>query len=81
MAVSMVQICTHDSYCNILLGTLGMTRSLSDVKYKQNKDLPPEEQAVIAVPDTQNHLITSEDGFLVLASDGGIFPIISLTAI
>ncbi len=64
--------------CDILLGTLAMTRSLGDVKYK-NRDLPCAKRVVTAVPDVVTYKVTSDDEFIVLASDGKYLSV-SLTA-
>ena len=69
-----MQILDYD----ILLGTLAMTRSLGDAKYK-NRDLPCAKQIVTAVPDVVTYKVTSEDEFIVLASDGKYLSV-SLTA-
>lgn len=37
---------------------------------KQNKDLPPEEQMISALPDVRKLTLTHEDEFMVLACDG-----------
>ena len=60
---------------HVLLGTLAMTRSLGDEKYKQ-KPLPPEEQMVIADPELISLQIEPEYEFLVLATDGNMFSIL-----
>lgn len=41
-----------------------------DHTYKQNKDLPAEEQMITALPDIKVLEITPEDEFMVLACDG-----------
>ena len=43
---------------------------LGDHSYKQNADLPPEEQMITALPDIQSRTLDEEDEFLVLACDG-----------
>lgn len=48
---------------------LGVARSIGDVNFKDNTDLPPEKQAVIAYPDIIEEKATSGD-YLVLACDG-----------
>ncbi|XP_066931681.1 protein phosphatase 1G-like [Clytia hemisphaerica] len=51
-------------------GGINLTRAVGDHAYKQNKDLPPEEQAVTALPDVRVQDLTDEDEFMVLACDG-----------
>jgi len=51
-------------------GGINLTRAIGDHGYKQNKDLPAEKQAVIALPDVRVTDLTEEDEFLVLACDG-----------
>ena len=55
-----------------------MTRSLGDANYK-NRDLPCAKRVVTAVPDVVTRKVTSEDEFIVLASDGR-YSSVSLTA-
>lgn len=49
---------------------LNVSRSIGDLDYKKNLDLPPTEQAVTAVPSIKEETITPEDRFIVLVSDG-----------
>jgi len=49
---------------------LNLSRALGDFEYKGNKDLPPEEQKVIAVPEICTLPLTDKDEFLLLACDG-----------
>lgn len=49
---------------------LRMSRSFGDFYMKQNSHLPPEKQAVIAVPEVMTHTRGPSDAFLVLACDG-----------
>ena len=52
-------------------GLLAVSRAFGDFDYKSNKDLKPEEQAVICVPDiTIQKRSPLRDRFLVLACDG-----------
>lgn len=51
-------------------GGLNLSRAIGDHSYKQNADLPPEEQMITALPDIQSRTIDDEDEFLVLACDG-----------
>ena len=50
---------------------LATSRAFGDFDYKGNTDLPPEEQAVVSVPDFEVHVRDEDtDLFLVLACDG-----------
>ena len=50
---------------------LAVSRAFGDFEYKRNKDLGPNEQAVVAIPDVRTHIRDHEkDCFLVLACDG-----------
>ncbi|CAM9244601.1 unnamed protein product [Phaeothamnion confervicola] len=51
-------------------GNLNLSRSIGDLKYKQNKTVPPEAQMITAEPDVTTYLLTPKDEFLVLACDG-----------
>jgi serine/threonine protein phosphatase PrpC len=52
-------------------GNLNLSRSLGDLKYKQVKHLPPEEQMITAEPDIELFEIhPEEDEFFILACDG-----------
>ncbi|KAK9695231.1 Protein phosphatase 2C 2, partial [Basidiobolus ranarum] len=51
-------------------GNLALSRAIGDFEFKQNSKLSAEQQAVTADPDVTEHLITSEDEFIVLACDG-----------
>jgi protein phosphatase 2C family protein 2/3 len=53
-----------------LLGDLAMSRAFGHFYMKTNEDLTVEEQVVTANPEITSHDISSEDEFLVLASDG-----------
>ena len=54
-----------------------MSRSIGDHAYKDNLDLPPQEQMIISCPDVQTTLLIEGDRFIVLACDG-IFEVMSL---
>jgi len=54
---------------NRVNGALAMTRVLGDARYK-DYDLPPENHIVTAIPELVSYPVVSDDGFLVLASDG-----------
>lgn len=51
-------------------GNLNLSRSLGDMKYKQNQDLPWTHQLISAEPDIIIEDIRDEDEFFVLACDG-----------
>eukprot|EP01006_Ploeotia_vitrea_P045298 TRINITY_DN66928_c5_g9_i1.p1 TRINITY_DN66928_c5_g9~~TRINITY_DN66928_c5_g9_i1.p1 ORF type:complete len:311 (+),score=28.32 TRINITY_DN66928_c5_g9_i1:141-935(+) len=51
-------------------GNLSLSRAIGDFEFKQNKNLPPEDQAISANPDVTCTPLTDEDEFLVLACDG-----------
>lgn len=61
-------IVTGDGRVN---GGLNLSRALGDHAYKQNTELPPEEQMISAEPDIKKATIDPEqDEFMVLACDG-----------
>lgn len=43
---------------------------VGDHRYKQNKDLPPEQQMITALPDVKNLVLDPEHDFMILACDG-----------
>lgn len=51
-------------------GNLNLSRSLGDLKYKQNKKLTPSEHPVTANPDTSKVLRKPEDEFIIMGCDG-----------
>ena len=51
-------------------GNLNLSRSLGDFDYKQNSELPAENQMITALPEIKEIDITPEDQFLILACDG-----------
>jgi len=51
-------------------GGLNLSRALGDHQYKQNTDLPPEEQMISPMPDLQTHTIAESDEFMLIACDG-----------
>jgi hypothetical protein len=55
-------------------GQLALSRALGDFKFKTNNKLPAEEQMITANPELTCRDISEEDEFLVLASDGMMFP-------
>ena len=50
--------------------SLNLSRALGDMEYKQSKDLPPEAQAVTAMPELKQTKLQPNDEFLILACDG-----------
>ena len=51
-------------------GNLNLSRSLGDMKYKQNLEKSPAEQILTANPDITVHELTPEDEFMIVACDG-----------
>ncbi|CAL5218962.1 g716 [Coccomyxa viridis] len=51
-------------------GSLNLSRALGDMDYKQSKDLGPNAQMVIAVPEVRHLKLEEGDEFLILACDG-----------
>ncbi|KAH7325903.1 phosphatase 2C-domain-containing protein [Stachybotrys elegans] len=51
-------------------GNLALSRAIGDFEFKKSADLSPENQIVTAYPDVEEHELTDEDEFLVLACDG-----------
>ncbi|TQS33348.1 hypothetical protein Golomagni_06312, partial [Golovinomyces magnicellulatus] len=51
-------------------GNLALSRAIGDFEFKKSAELPPEKQIVTAFPDVDEHELTDEDEFLVLACDG-----------
>jgi protein phosphatase 2C family protein 2/3 len=56
--------------CGRVNGNLALSRAIGDFEFKQNKNLPAEDQAITAKPDVTVHKIIPEDEFLILACDG-----------
>ena len=51
-------------------GNLNLSRSLGDLKYKQDKNLPRSMQIITAEPDVTQIELQPDDQFLILACDG-----------
>ncbi|CAG8451464.1 6714_t:CDS:2 [Ambispora leptoticha] len=51
-------------------GNLALSRAIGDFEFKQNENLPPDEQIVTAMPEIKEETMTTETEFLVLACDG-----------
>lgn len=56
--------------CGRVNGNLALSRAIGDFEFKQNKTLPPAQQAITAAPEVTVHVRGAEDEFLVLACDG-----------
>ena len=53
-----------------VMGNLNLSRSIGDMEYKQNPNLPPSEQMITAMPEIKSCDITRDCDFMVLACDG-----------
>ncbi|OCT81616.1 protein phosphatase 1G [Xenopus laevis] len=51
-------------------GGLNLSRAIGDHFYKRNKNLPPEEQMISALPDVKVLTLGEEHEFMVIACDG-----------
>uniref|UniRef100_A0A8C4Y663 Protein phosphatase 1G n=2 Tax=Gopherus evgoodei TaxID=1825980 RepID=A0A8C4Y663_9SAUR len=51
-------------------GRLNLSRAIGDHFYKRNKNLPPEEQMISALPDIKVLTINEEHDFMVIACNG-----------
>lgn len=51
-------------------GNLNLSRCIGDLVYKQQSDLPPEEQLICCTPDVKTFRRQADDEFIVLACDG-----------
>ena len=51
-------------------GNINLSRSIGDLEYKENADLPPERQAVTAFPEIKECTLGPNDDFLIIACDG-----------
>ncbi|AQL05856.1 putative protein phosphatase 2C 21 [Zea mays] len=51
-------------------GNLNLSRAIGDMKFKQNKFLPPDKQILTANPDINIVELCDDDEFIVLACDG-----------
>ena len=54
-------------------GCLNLTRAFGDLRFKQNKSLPPEKQAITANPDVFSVDISSQKYEFMLMGCDGIF--------
>ena len=53
-----------------VMGNLNLSRSLGDLRYKQNMELDPKEQMITGLPDVRKMQIAEDVDFIVLACDG-----------
>ncbi|CAF2334493.1 unnamed protein product [Rotaria sp. Silwood2] len=51
-------------------GGLNLSRAIGDHAYKKTPKLPPEEQAITALPDIRTLTLEDQDEFMVIACDG-----------
>ncbi|EDM02920.1 protein phosphatase 1G (formerly 2C), magnesium-dependent, gamma isoform, isoform CRA_a [Rattus norvegicus] len=51
-------------------GGLNLSRAIGDHFYKRNKNLPPQEQMISALPDIKVLTLTDDHEFMVIACDG-----------
>ncbi|CAL8353140.1 unnamed protein product [Merluccius merluccius] len=51
-------------------GGLNLSRAIGDHFYKRNKNLPPEEQMISAMPDVKVLTLNDDHDFMVIACDG-----------
>lgn len=51
-------------------GVLNLTRAFGDYRFKKNGFIPQAEQIITCAPDVERHVLTKDDTFVVLASDG-----------
>ncbi|XP_030054450.1 LOW QUALITY PROTEIN: protein phosphatase 1G [Microcaecilia unicolor] len=51
-------------------GGLNLSRAIGDHFYKRNKNLPPEEQMISALPDIKVLTLSEEHDFMIIACDG-----------
>jgi serine/threonine protein phosphatase PrpC len=51
-------------------GTLSLTRAIGDSEFKENAELPWDQQMITAMPDTVEQELTPQDAFIVVACDG-----------
>lgn len=51
-------------------GGLNVSRTIGDLKYKQNENLPPNSQMVCCTPEIMSFFRVPQDEFLIIACDG-----------
>ena len=54
----------------LFLGGLNLSRAIGDHAYNKTMTLPPEEQAITALPDIRTLTLEDQDEFMVIACDG-----------
>jgi protein phosphatase 1G len=55
---------------NRINGALNVSRTIGDLDFKRNAELPHTEQMVVATPDVERVALQGGDEFLILACDG-----------
>lgn len=55
---------------NRVNGTLALSRAIGDFEFKENTELPWNEQMITAMPDITTNAIAAGDEFIVIACDG-----------
>ena len=55
---------------NRVKGILNLSRSLGDLEYKSDKQLPPEHQMITAFPEFKKEKINNQTDFVIIACDG-----------
>ena len=51
-------------------GNLNLSRTLGDLEYKKNKNLPPQEQIITSYPDVVDDNFEDKNDFIVIGCDG-----------
>lgn len=51
-------------------GNLNLTRAFGDLKYKQKKEFPPEDQPITSNPDTYEYPLPNDADFIIMGCDG-----------
>ena|SRR6201996_4931904 len=71
-AAEKARICAAGGFVDFgrVNGNLALSRAIGDFEFKKSAELPPEQQIVTAFPDVNEHDITEDDEFLVVACDG-----------
>lgn len=53
-----------------VMGNLNLSRSIGDLEYKKNLNIPQKDQMITAYPEVKIEPLTDKDDFIVLACDG-----------
>ena len=53
-----------------VVGNLNLSRSIGDLEYKKNPDIPAQDQMITAFPEVKVETITQDSDFMILACDG-----------